>query len=478
MMLTMLQRNLWRREISLTSEMAKEASENSAGRIPRSDKDLVQQNRSRSPSPTGSDASDHSLHSLQGRINRIERGQAEPASQEDGDDQEAIVYFDNEEDLTDVPLAQANEDQDFLEFIAKSRQLDPVEMETEVQTNIDKLLAQKRREKRDSATISGDMIRECQDLLRLFGIPYITAPMEAESQCAWLTNAKLVDGIITDDSDVFLFGGSTVYKNMFNSNKFVQCYRQERILSHLGLEREHLILLAYLLGSDYTEGIDGVGVVSGMEIMNEFCKVETKPGMKNEDYLKGLEEFKEWVILVQRGLDRKLEASPMRKKFKSKAKNLELPQDFPDHRVFGAYILPEVNESMDAFQWGSPNIEGIRNFMEDKAGYPTKKTNEILVPVIHEMDKRLRAPVQTRLDQFFLLGNSPTKMSSKRLQCTHSKMRLHPPISIAPRGGKSGRGSRRGGKQQVKARIKLPVAKRAPKKPIQIDSDSSSSGTD
>lgn len=31
-----------------------------------------------------------------------------------------------------------------------------------------------------------------------------------------------------------------------------------------------MINLAYLLGSDYTEGVPGVGYVTGMEILNEF----------------------------------------------------------------------------------------------------------------------------------------------------------------------------------------------------------------
>lgn len=41
-------------------------------------------------------------------------------------------------------------------------------------------------------------------------------------------------------------------------------------LCDAGLDRSKLINLAYLLGSDYTEGIPGVGYVTGMEILNEF----------------------------------------------------------------------------------------------------------------------------------------------------------------------------------------------------------------
>ena len=37
-----------------------------------------------------------------------------------------------------------------------------------------------------------------------------------------------------------------------------------------GLTLDHLIVLAYLLGSDYVEGVEGVGVVSAMELLRDF----------------------------------------------------------------------------------------------------------------------------------------------------------------------------------------------------------------
>ena len=64
-----------------------------------------------------------------------------------------------------------------------------------------------------------DMIAECQELLTLFGLPFITAPAEAEAQCAWLEAAGLVDGVVTDDTDAFLFGAQHIYRHMFEDKK-------------------------------------------------------------------------------------------------------------------------------------------------------------------------------------------------------------------------------------------------------------------
>ena len=151
-------------------------------------------------------------------------------------------------------------------------------------------------------------------MLRLFGIPYITAPMEAEAQCAELFHLGLVEGIITDDSDVFLFGGNRVFRNMFNQSKTVECFLSSDLVRELGLDRGTLIRLAYLLGSDYTEGLGGVGPVVAMELVKEF------PG---ED---GLEKFVEWWKKVQSGRDGKGEST---NKFRKSFVSLPFPPSYP-----------------------------------------------------------------------------------------------------------------------------------------------------
>ncbi|OBS57317.1 hypothetical protein A6R68_11560, partial [Neotoma lepida] len=132
------------------------------------------------------------------------------------------------------------------------------------------LEAQKQQQERIAVSVTGQMFLESQELLRLFGIPYIQAPMEAEAQCAILDLTDQTSGTITDDSDIWLFGARHVYKNFFSKNKFVEYYQYVDFHNQLGLDRNKLINLAYLLGSDYTEGIPTVGCVTAMEILNEF----------------------------------------------------------------------------------------------------------------------------------------------------------------------------------------------------------------
>lgn len=53
--------------------------------------------------------------------------------------------------------------------------------------------------------------------------------MEAEAQCAFLDAISLTEGSITDDSDIWLFGGKKVYKNFFNQKKHVLQFTSSNI---------------------------------------------------------------------------------------------------------------------------------------------------------------------------------------------------------------------------------------------------------
>lgn len=247
---------------------------------------------------------------------------------------------------------------------------------------------QQKKDRRDADEVTQGMINDCQQLLALFGLPYISAPMEAEAQCAELVDLELVDGIVTDDSDIFLFGGTRVYKNMFNQSKFVECYLSGDLEAEYGLTRQRLISIAQLLGSDYTEGLPGIGPVTAVELMSEF-----------DD----LNSFKQWWSEVQMGQRSKQDdaGSAFKKKFRRNASKLFLPPGFPDPRVDEAYLHPEVDNSPEQFVWGVPDLNALRKFLMDTIGWSSERTDEILVPVIRDMNRRGTEGTQSNITAFF-----------------------------------------------------------------------------
>ncbi|KAI1766686.1 PIN domain-like protein [Hypoxylon sp. FL1150] len=290
-------------------------------------------------------------------------------------------------------LAQmAEEAEEHARFASQLNNKSERENQEAYERELKALRTQQKKDRRDADEVTQIMITECQALLRFFGIPYITAPMEAEAQCAELVRLGLVDGIVTDDSDTFLFGGTRVYKNMFNSNKFVECYLGTDLEKELSLSREQLISLAQLLGSDYTEGLPGVGPVTAVEILSEF------PGRD------GLSQFSAWWQDVQMH-NRPKEAdqgSVFRRKFRrSQGKKLFLPAAFPSPAVFDAYLHPEVDSTPEPFQWGVPDVAGLRGFLMATIGWSEDRTDEVLVPVVRDMNRRDAEGTQSNITRYF-----------------------------------------------------------------------------
>ncbi|CAB3998899.1 DNA repair complementing XP-G cells homolog [Paramuricea clavata] len=217
------------------------------------------------------------------------------------------------------------------------------EMQMKLDEDLDSLKEERSRQTRLAATVTDEMYKDSQELLQLFGIPFVVSPMEAEAQCATLNRNNLCDGSITEDSDIILFGSKKVYKNIFNQKRDAEIYQEDDVKCVLGLDRLNLIAIALLTGSDYTEGIQGIGIVSAMEIINEF----------SGEGIEKLQNLKSWLYDKSR---HQLHES----KVKNKLKNISLPIGFPSEQVFEAYLNPAVDDSKEAFSWANPDLHSLR----------------------------------------------------------------------------------------------------------------------
>ncbi|KAF9804217.1 hypothetical protein SFRURICE_020645 [Spodoptera frugiperda] len=300
-------------------------------------------------------------------------------------------------------------------------------MVEDMQNEEQDLMQEKGRLDRIGRNITEQMTKEAQELLQIFGIPYIVAPMEAEAQCAFLESVNLTDGTITDDSDIWLFGGRTVYKNFFNQKKHVLQFLAERIEKSFNLNREQLILLALLVGSDYTTGVSGVGPVTAMEILASFpfnkrqLLSEESKQARYAQMVKGLQEFKQWVRAGKRTDNTSL---------KKKLKNVALNEEFPSVRVVQAYLEPNIEKSEDKFTWGELDITILRDYTKAKFGWSQNKLDEIIKPVLKRMQDR---KTQRSVQDFFkrkVEFQSLEEQMSKRVKAAVQKMGPEGPLAL------------------------------------------------
>lgn len=157
------------------------------------------------------------------------------------------------------------------------------------------------------------------------------------------------------------------------------------------MDRGKLIQMAYLLGSDYTAGLPGVGVVLGAEILSEF-------GGEN-----ALRELRRWLDTVDTG---PMAAAPPREsKVRSTLRRLKkrhgLDNGFPDPRVEYAYRHPTVDDSEEPFEWALPDVAGLREFAERKLGWTQERTDSQLMPILQRMNQTQAASAQSRITNFF-----------------------------------------------------------------------------
>ncbi|GAA5934057.1 uncharacterized protein JCM15063_000543 [Sporobolomyces koalae] len=277
------------------------------------------------------------------------------------------------------------------------------------------LLKQRNAEKRNADGITRQMAIEIKEMLILFGIPFLDAPQEAEAECASLLERSLVDGVVTDDSDVFLFGASRVYRHMFDGNKYLECYLSSDLERELNLDRDKLVRLAYLLGGDYDDGLPGIGPVLARELVDEF------------DGKDGLKRFRDWWRKVEDGRDTERDTNTSwKRKFKKGHKALVLEGSWPKPEIARAYYNPVVHESDEPFSWGGVDLDGLLIFFARTMGWPAEYCMKDLKPLIDRLTaiKEGRERLQKSLPDFFdpsaghekFSRKKPVKYASERLQ--------------------------------------------------------------
>lgn len=122
-----------------------------------------------------------------------------------------------------------------------------------------------------ASRVTEPMLEESKKLLNALGIPVVQAPSEGEAQAAFMCGKNDAYAVSSQDFDALLFGAPRLLRNVNITGKrkvprrniFVdvkpEIIELADVLKSLKISREQLVEIGILIGTDFNEGVMGIG---------------------------------------------------------------------------------------------------------------------------------------------------------------------------------------------------------------------------
>jgi flap endonuclease-1 len=140
-----------------------------------------------------------------------------------------------------------------------------------------------------TSRLTREMVGEARELVRLLGLPVIQAPSEGEAQAAHMARAGHVWAAASKDYDTLLFGAPRLMRFLTISGKeFLPSQGKFRplvpellslddLLAAWSITREGLIDLALLVGTDFNDGVHGIGPKKALALVQQHGSIDAMP---------------------------------------------------------------------------------------------------------------------------------------------------------------------------------------------------------
>ena len=137
-----------------------------------------------------------------------------------------------------------------------------------------------------ASRITNEIVESSRILLTHLGIPVVQAPGEGEAQAAYMAIKGSVWASSSQDFDSLLFGAPRMVRNLTLTTKrklpgrggyktvSIEVIELDRVLRELGVTREQLIDMCILIGTDYNQGVFGIGPKKALKLMREHKYLE------------------------------------------------------------------------------------------------------------------------------------------------------------------------------------------------------------
>jgi len=117
-------------------------------------------------------------------------------------------------------------------------------------------------------------IRLSKRILDIMGIPYLASDSEAEALCSYLCCHGKVDAVLSDDTDVTVYGVPVFLTKLNVKNETVIEFNIQSILEKLNLTLNQFIDFCILCGTDYNSNIPNIGNEKAYQLITKHTSIE------------------------------------------------------------------------------------------------------------------------------------------------------------------------------------------------------------
>jgi flap endonuclease-1 len=191
------------------------------------------------------------------------------------------------------------------------------------------------------------MVESSKKLLELMGVPWVQAKSEGEMQCAYMCKKDDVWASASQDYDSVLAGSPRLIRNLSISGRRKVPKKDEymeikpeiieldKALAEIGITKEQLIIVGILTGTDYAEGVKGIGPKTALKLV-----------AKHKTLQKVLE-------------------------------NVVWSDEMPAEEIYEFFLNPPVVNKYD-LKWNQPDAEKLIKFMVGEHDFSQERVEKVI----------------------------------------------------------------------------------------------------
>jgi flap endonuclease-1 len=162
-----------------------------------------------------------------------------------------------------------------------------------------------RTKAQQTSRVTDEIIKQSEVLLDALGIPYIQAPSEGEAQASYMVKKGDAFAVGSQDYDCLLLGSPVLVINLTTSGRrklpgkeayskvHLKQIRLKSNLKSLGITHKQLVDMAILIGTDFNDGIKGIGPKKSLALIKKNGNVENALATLVSENMPSFDEMKE-----------------------------------------------------------------------------------------------------------------------------------------------------------------------------------------